>query len=429
MHKSGRYGLLGRRLGHSFSPRVHALIGDYDYSLFEKEPEQVQDFLLAARFEGINVTMPYKKTVIPYCSGLSPEAEKIGSVNTLVKLEDGTLFGENTDYFGFSYLLAKADVSLKGKKVVILGNGGAAATVRAYADDADAAEVVNVFRSGNDNFENIERHHDAQIIVNTTPVGMYPHNGESLIDLRGFKSCEAVIDLVSNPLKTELILQAEDLNLICIGGLYMLTAQAVAARALWENAGDTHGRSICQADGGRENDQVPHTRIDAVTELVLREVRNIALIGMPGCGKTSVGQCLAQQTGRDFYDVDELIVRRTGQSVETIFEVEGEDAFRDMETNILDDVSKKSGCIIATGGGVVKREANNRLLRQNSMVIFIDRDAADLPLSGRPLSMSQGIGSLYEERLPLYESWSDVKIPAGESVQGTALAVKERLNI
>lgn len=404
-----KFGLLGERLEHSFSPQIHAMLADYEYKLYEKAPGEITEFLISGDFDGLNVTIPYKKTVFPLCKTLSDAAERIGGVNTIVRRKDGALYGDNTDYFGFSYLLGKAGVGIKGKKALVLGNGGASATVRTVLGDCGAGDVVTISRKGPDNYKNIETHSDAQIIVNTTPVGMYPENGASPVPLGMFGSCEAVLDIIYNPAKTELMLQAEDRGITCLGGIYMLVAQAKRA---------------CDLFTGGEN---PDQDIDSITEAIERKMKNITFIGMPGCGKTTVGRRLAESTGRDFYDSDEIIAAKAGKSIEMIFADDGEEAFRDLEENVLGEVLKRSGCVIATGGGIVKRESNRRLLRQNSVTLFLDRAPNELPIDGRPLSISSGIETLYKERLPLYLEWSDHKITARGGVEETARAVFEGL--
>ena len=405
-----KYGLLGERLEHSFSPGIHARLADYEYLLYEKSPEELQDFLKNGDFAGLNVTMPYKKTVIPYCAELSDNARKIGSVNTLLRREDGTLYGDNADYFGFSFLLAKVGADIRGKKALVLGSGGASLTVCAVLRDGGAGEVIVISRGGVDNYDNIARHHDAVIIVNTTPVGMYPDNGASPIDLSGFISCRAVIDVVYNPAKTELVLQAEDMGIPCSGGLAMLTAQAK------HTAENFLGEKI--------DDGV----IDIITAALERETKNVVLIGMPGCGKSTIGAELSRLTGRELFDMDALIVERAGKPIPQIFAEDGETAFRQMETDVLRDLSKKCGCIIATGGGIVKDDANRRLVRQNSVTVYLRRDVEELATDGRPLSAKHGVAALARERLPLYERWSDFTVNV-TVVDKTARDIKEILSL
>jgi len=385
------------------------MLADYEYTLIEKSPDEVEGFLRHGDFAGINVTIPYKKTVLPYCKELSGAAARFGSVNTIMRRADGLLYGDNTDYYGFLYMLRKSGAAVGGKKALILGSGGASATVRAVLEDFGAGKIVTISRTGENNYSNIENHANAQIIVNTTPVGMYPDNGGVPVSLDMFGGCEAVLDVIYNPAKTELLLTAEDRGIMRAGGLYMLAAQAKRAAELFLGA------------------DIADEKIDEITRVIERQSKNIALIGMPGCGKSTVGRRLAELTGREFFDIDEQIIRRAGVSIESIFKNSGEGAFRDLESEVLCDVAKKSGCVIATGGGIVKRERNKQALRQNSTTVFLDRGLSELPTTGRPLSLAHGVEALYRKRAPLYDSWSEYKINSRGGVYETAMAVKEVL--
>ena len=422
--RKGRFGLLGEKLGHSCSPLIHAQLADYEYLLYERAPDEVADFLMNGDFDGLNVTVPYKITVLPMCAALSETAARICSVNTIIRRDDGTLYGDNTDHFGFSCLLAKTDIDIKGKKAIVLGDGGAAATVRAVLNDSGAGETVTISRRGPDNYKNLSTHSNAQIVINATPVGMYPGNGVSPTDLRGFSSCELVLDLISNPTKTALVLQAEDLGIPCSGGLYMLLAQAARACELFKSY---TARRIMH----KTMDCQPLCGAPAVElfESIERQVKNIVLIGMPGCGKTSVGRYLAEFTNREFCDTDELVAARAGKSVERVILDYGEHAFRRMEEAVLNEVSKESGCVIATGGGIVTNPANRKLLRQNSVVVFLDRALEQLPEQGRPLSAARGVSSIYAERLPLYLEWCEHRITANGGAEETALAAKKAVKL
>ena len=382
-----KYGLLGRKLPHSFSPLIHEKMFGYPYELFETE--NVEEFLKNTDFDGINVTIPYKQTVIPFCAELSERARAIGSVNTVVRRADGTLFGDNTDYYGFQYMMRKAGVRAQGKKAIVLGSGGASATVCAVLKAEGAEEVVVISRSGENNYENLSRHYDAQIIVNTTPVGMYPDCGVSPVSLDGFDRCEAVLDVVYNPARTELILLAEENGIPCASGLSMLVAQAKQAGEIFS------GKSI------------PESEIDRVTGMIESMTKNIVLIGMPGCGKTTVGKALAELTGREFCDLDEAIVRKAGKPIPQIFAESGEAEFRRIETEVLDEWSKKSGMILSAGGGIVTQPRNKRLLNRNSVCIWIKRPLEELPISGRPVSQAKGVEQIYKERLPLYRDFAE----------------------
>lgn len=402
-----KYGLLGEHLGHSYSPQIHKILGGYDYQLFEKAPEELKDFLLNGDFDGINVTIPYKMAVIPYCSELSPAAERIGSVNTIIKRADGSLYGDNTDYYGFCELAKKTGAEISGK-AVILGNGGVSPTVRAALEAMGAEEVITVSRKGEDNYDNLDRHYDAKVIVNATPVGMFPNNGQTLVELERFTECGCVLDVIYNPLRTKLVLDAEALGIKAAGGLYMLVAQAARA---------------CELFIGKKIDEA---QIDAVYNKLSTDMQNIVLIGMPGCGKSTSGYQLQKKTGRELIDIDKEIVARAGMSIPEYFEKFGVDGFRKLETEVVRDIGKLSGKIIATGGGVITREENYNLLHQNGIIVFLERDIENLPTNGRPLSQANPLSKLAEERMPLYNKWCDYKIK-GESPYDAAEKILEAL--
>ena len=404
-----RCGLLGEKLGHSFSPRIHQKLGGYEYRLYEKSPQELDVFLKSGDFDGLNVTIPYKQTVIPYCARMSPRAQAIGSVNTLVRRADGSLWGDNTDYDGFSAMLEQANISLDGKKALVLGSGGASKTVQAVLRDRRASVVV-ISRSGPDSYDNLDRHADARLVVNTTPVGMYPKNGAAALDIRRFPRCEAVLDVVYNPARTRLMLDAEACGIPAFGGLLMLVEQARRAAEIFT------GNQIDAAVTGR------------LTVKLARETQNIALIGMPGCGKTTVGRALADLLGRPFYDADEQIEARAGRKIPDIFAQDGEAAFRKLETEVLAELSRQSGAVIATGGGVVTREENRDLLRQNSTIVWLQRDLHSLPLAGRPVSQSRPLNELAAERMPLYRAWSDAAVEVC-GPEETAKAIQRELKI
>lgn len=382
-----RCGLLGRKLGHSYSPAIHAMLADYAYTLYEKEPEELEDFVKHGDFHGMNVTIPYKKAVVPFCDLLDPLAEQLGSVNTLVRLGDGRLLGANTDTWGFDQMLGKVGISCEGKKALVLGSGGASATVQAILKLADA-EVVVISRTGEDNYDNLDRHADAQILVNTTPVGMYPNNRVSPVDLDRLPNLQAVLDVVYNPARTQLILDAEARGIPCESGLYMLVAQAVQASELWT--------------GQRISDET----MERVWRTIGRSMQNVILIGMPGSGKSTVGKALAQKLNRPFVDADAEITARIGD-IPAYFAAHGEEAFRKVETEVLADLGKQSGLVIATGGGCVTRPENYASLHQNGEIIWLQRDLDKLPTDGRPVSQRDGISAIYAARKPLYERFAD----------------------
>lgn len=385
------YGLLGEKLGHSFSPQIHRQLASYEYVLIEKKPEEVEDFLREKKFQGINVTIPYKKTVFAYCDEISELARRIGSINTIANRE-GKLYGDNTDYYGFRYMVQKLGIPIKGKKALIFGNGGAAPAVQAALEDEGAGEIVVISRRGEDNYENLSRHYDAQIIANTTPLGMYPNTGAAAVDLNLFPQCEAVYDLIYNPLKTKLLLTADRLGIPNIDGLAMLVAQAKKSCEIFLDT------------------VIPDEKIEIIRKKLYREVSNVCIIGMPGSGKTTVGRKLAEYLNKKFVDIDEEIVRTEEKEIPEIFRESGEEGFRKIETSILSQVTKEKGQVIATGGGVVVRPENWELLRQNGKVVFIQRDLRELEIDGRPISQSRPLSQIYEERIDAYHSWSDFQV-------------------
>lgn len=386
-----KYGLLGEKLGHSFSPQIHRQLFGYPYELKAVPPEKLEEFLNTTDLAGFNVTIPYKQAVMPFCFEISPRAAAIGSVNTMVRLPDGSWFGDNTDYFGFVYMVRKSSVDPAGKKALVLGSGGASKTVCAALKDLGAGITV-ISRNGPDNYENLSRHADAAILVNTTPLGMYPNNGTAPVDLTRFPKAELVLDLIYNPARTALLLQAEKLGIPAFGGLSMLVAQAKKAGEIF--TGEDPGDEV----------------MEPVLKNIAGQTLNIALIGMPGCGKSTIGRLLAKRTGRTFTDLDEEIEKKAGVPIPVIFTSKGETYFRQLETAVLAEISKESGRVIATGGGIVTRPENRDLLRQNSRVIFLERELDRLPVDGRPVSQSRRLEDLLAQRLPAYESWNDLKI-------------------
>jgi len=400
-------GLLGRKLGHSYSPQIHAHLGSYRYALFEKEPEELEAFLKNGDFTGLNVTIPYKKDVIPYLDELSPAAERLGAVNTIVRRPDGRLVGHNTDYFGFRWLVKKSGLAVAGKKVLVLGSGGASNTAVAVLWEL-GADVVVISRSGENNYENLDRHADAAVIVNTTPVGMYPNTGKSPLSLELFPALEGVLDVVYNPARTQILLDASARGLITENGLWMLVAQAK------ESAEWFTGRKI--------EDEV----IARIHRALRRQMENIILVGMPGCGKTTVGQQLAQALGRRFVDADEALEAKAGRKITQIIPAEGEAAFRTLETETLAELGKQSGLVIATGGGCVTQQRNFDLLHQNGAVFWLTRDLRKLPTDGRPLSQTGRLGEMFAQRQPLYRRFADWEISNDGPVEDTLKAILQK---
>jgi len=380
-------GLLGRKLGHSYSPQIHALLGNYSYELFEKEPEEVEEFLKDGDFHAINVTIPYKKIVMPYCV-LTETARYMGSVNTIIRQKDGTLLGHNTDYSGFTAMVHQSGLNPRGKKCLVLGSGGASVTAVAVLKEM-GANVVVISRTGENHYGNLHLHADASIICNTTPVGMYPNNGVSPVDLTHFPCLEGVLDMIYNPTRTKLIQDAAQLNLKHCSGLWMLVAQAKEA-----------------AEWFLEK-KISDEYIAYVYREMRKQMENIILIGMPGCGKSSVGKLLADKLGKTFVDADQYLEKTYDMDIPSIFSLEGEDGFRRKETSVLEMLGKQSGLVIATGGGCVTRVDNYPLLHQNGTIFWLQRDLSKLPTEGRPLSQIHSLSSLYDARRPMYEAFSD----------------------
>ena len=401
-------GLLGRKLGHSYSPQIHGLLGDYSYALFEKEPEELAAFLKDGDFTGINVTIPYKKDVIPYLDALSPAARKIGSVNTIVRRADGSLFGHNSDYFGFVSLVKHSGIAVEGKKVLVLGSGGTSNMVVTALRDLGAAPVV-ISRSGENNYGNLHLHSDASVIVNATPVGMYPNTGVSPIDLNRFPKLDGVLDVIYNPAKTQLLLDAEKLGIPHENGLWMLVAQAKEAAEYFTGK------------------KLPDSCIEKIHGILSRQMKNVVLIGMPGCGKSTIGNLLARKLGRKFVDADEEIIQLAVKSIPEIFAQDGEEIFREWETMALEHLGKQSGLVIATGGGCVTRQRNYPALHQNGSIVWLERDLSLLPTDGRPLSQSNRLEEMYAVRKPLYEAFADVRVANTGSPENTVTEILSKL--
>ena len=391
-----KFGLIGEKLGHSYSPLIHSKFGDYEYELCEAKEEELEALLKKEEYGGFNITIPYKKTVLKLCDEISDTARAIGSVNTIIRSEDGKLKGYNTDYDGFIYLLKAAKIDVKGMKCMVLGSGGASLTVQTVLADMGASEIVIISRKGENNYENINRHFDSEIIVNTTPVGMYPGNGRTPVNLDDFKNCRGVVDLIYNPNKTKLVLDAMAKSLPATGGLAMLVAQAKESSEFFQNK------------------KIEDEEIENAIDEVRSETLNAILIGMPGAGKTLLGKEIADRMGREFVDIDDMIVEHEGMSVPEIFEKKGESYFRKVETEMLEQACVKTGLVIATGGGIVKKKLNYNIIKQNGVVIWIKRDLDKLETDGRPLSQSMPLDQMYEERKDAYSYWSDFFINNNE---------------
>lgn len=402
-------GLLGEKLGHSYSPAIHGMLADYEYKLYERSPEDVESFVRYGEWDGLNVTIPYKKTVMPFCDQLSETAKRIGSVNTLVRRADGSIFGDNTDAYGFERLVRRSGIQVQGKKALVLGSGGASVTVCDVLQTLGAASVTVISRGGENNYGNLERHADAQIIANTTPLGMYPNTGKAAVDLRQFPKCEGVLDVVYNPARTALMLQAEALHIPCASGLYMLVAQAKRSSELFT------GTSI------------DDSQIDRIEHILASSMQNVVIIGMPGSGKSTVSAALGQRLGRPVREADALIAEQAGCSIPEIFAAQGEEGFRKLETEVLAQLGKQSGAILSTGGGCVTRAENYPLLHQNGTIFWLQRDTALLPRDGRPISLRSDLNELYEKRRPMYEAFADYVIDNNGSLEETVEKILEVL--
>lgn len=401
-----RCGLLGEKLGHSWSPEIHGMLGDYEYRLYERAPVEVADFLQNGAWDGLNVTVPYKKTVVPFCDELTETAKRLGSVNTLVRHADGTVLGDNTDVFGFEMMLATSGLSVKDKKVLVLGSGGASVTVSDVLRRA-GAEVVIISRTGENHYGNLFLHKDARLVVNTTPVGMYPNNGNAPLSLEHFPDCEGVLDIIYNPLRTALLCQAEARGLVAVNGLSMLVAQAVRSSERFT------GTPVSESEIGR------------IFAALRQKSENIVLIGMAGCGKTTVGEALSRRLNRPFVDTDLLITEKAGKPIPEIFAQSGEEVFRRLESDVIKEVGKRSGLIIATGGGCVTRPENYEPLHQNGKLILLWRDPEKLSKEGRPLSQKTDPAVLWVRREECYRRFADGTVDNNGTVVDTVQHILE----
>ena len=408
------YGLIGNKLSHSFSAEIHPKLFDCQYSLCELKSDELEGFFAKRDFKGINVTVPYKTAVIEYLDFIDERAEKIGAVNTVLN-KNGKLYGYNTDFSGLKTLILSAGVSLKDKSVIILGSGGTAKTAKAVAEDLGATNITLISRTGKDGAEtynDLKKHYKtADILINTTPVGMYPEINKSAVSVGDFKRLEAVFDVIYNPLRTKLIEDAENNGIIAEGGLKMLVFQAVFAARLFS------GKDI------------PENKGYEIFEQIKKKKENIVLIGMPSSGKSTVGELIAKSLGREFVDTDTLLTNTRKMSPKDIIETSGEAVFRSLETDIIKDLSLKQGLVIATGGGAVEREENISLLKENGKLVFLNRDFEKLSAdNSRPLSSTkEQLEALYKRRLPLYKKYADYTVDNFTSPENTANSVLEMI--
>ncbi len=412
------YGLIGEHLSHSYSKKIHAAIADYKYELREIKKEELPEFMKLRDFKGINVTIPYKEEVFKYLDEIDENAKKIGAVNTVVN-RNGRLYGYNTDYLGMIDCLNKKGINLSGKKVLILGSGGTSKTAKHVAEVLSAGEAYRVSRSGRDNCityeEAYEKHSDAEIIINTTPVGMYPNDGTGLcpVDLSAFKNLSGVFDVIFHPLRTELVTEAEKTGVPAVGGLYMLASQAVYAKAhfLGEDASDADKEKAYKS--------------------VLTDIRNIVLIGMPSSGKTTIGTALAEKLKKQYADTDAIITERIGCSIAEFFAEKGEAEFRKTETEVISELKEGKGLVISTGGGAVLKPENVAALKKNGYLIWLDRSLENLQATeDRPLSKdTEKLKKVYNERYEIYKNAADIRIPADGTASEVLKLAAERIGL
>lgn len=407
-----KYGLIAQKLSHSFSKEIHGKLFDYEYTLQEIPPEELDAFMRCREFAAINVTIPYKEAVIPYLDEISDTARNIGAVNTIVN-KDGRLIGYNTDFSGMVALIRQVGIVLKDKKVLVLGSGGTSKTAMAVARHLQCREVYRVSRSGREDCITYQQaakcHSDAQILINTTPCGMYPNLDKSAVEAADYPALEGVVDAVYNPLCSKLVCDALERGIPAVGGLYMLVAQAVYAAEKFVDK------------------TVPEEKIQEVYRQMMAQKQNIVLIGMPGCGKTTAGKALAQALGADFIDTDQEIVEQDGRTIPQIFQQEGEQGFRDLETAAIARVAARQHAVIATGGGAVLRKENMHLLRQNGRIYFIDRSLDMLETTpDRPLSCNrQDLERRYRERYDIYLASCHRHIPGDSAIEHVVQVIKE----
>ena len=409
-----KYGLLGEKLGHSFSKQIHESLSNITYELIEKSKDEFDSFMTNKDFSAINVTIPYKEKVIPYLDEIDSRAKRIGAVNTIVN-KDGKLYGYNTDYDGIIYLLEEHEIIVKDKVIAILGSGGTSKTATAVVEDYGAKAIYHVSRTEKDGYityeELYEKQKEIQIVINTTPVGMYPNNDSTPITLSHFECLESVIDVVYNPLRTKLIVEAKDLGLKVASGLEMLIVQGIKAHELFLS-------KVIEKEAYQK----------LINDITL-DKENIVFIGMPTCGKSTIAKLLSEELQRPFVDIDSEIILREGKEITTIFSEHGETYFREVEHNITKELSQKNHLIIATGGGIIKNKRNIDYLKQNGIIIFIDRDINLLQNDDtRPLSSTKDqLVKLYNERYSLYTAYADYIIKNNDDIKHTLEVIKEKL--
>jgi len=402
-----QFGLIGERLGHSHSKTLHGFLADYAYDLWPMPPEKVDAFMRNGTFDGMNVTIPYKKTVIPYLAEIGPTARRIGAVNTIVRRADGSLYGDNTDACGMMEMARRAGIDFRGEKTLVLGSGGTCLTACDVVRENGGTAVV-VSRHGESNYDNLFLHKDAAYIINTTPLGMYPHPHAQAVDLREFPRLRGVLDVVYNPLRTQLMTQAEELGIPCEGGLSMLIHQGVKACEIFEGK------------------PVPKERVVQAERALRRSITNLVLIGMPGCGKSTIGEKLARLLDMPLVDIDAEIAKEACMTIPEIFAKEGEAGFRRREREQITRFGSVGGNVLVTGGGAVKDPMNRTYLRMNGYVAHITRSLDMLSMEGRPLSQSrEALQAMWQERKPLYEACRDADFANDGTVDTCVQTIKE----
>ena len=400
----GKFCLIGETLAHSYSAEIHTFLG-LDYSLVEIEKNAIKE-LIGGDYDGFNVTIPYKKDIIPHLKGLTDDALQIGAVNTVIRKSDG-YYGDNTDLFGMEYTLEKAGILINGKVVMILGSGGTSLTAKRLCEKNNAKKVIVVSRKGEINYLNYSEQKDVQVVINTTPVGTLADDSE-LIDLTVFANLEGVFDCVYNPFRTRLILTAQRLGVKSAGGIDMLISQALKSQEKWKVS------------------EFSEQKFKEVYDYIIDAKTNVVLIGMPSCGKTTVAKALKEKTGKQVFDIDEIVYSLEGRTPAEIIETDGENYFRRIESLAVEKVSHMQGVIIATGGGTVLRQENVIKLKKNGRLFYLERELNKLDDKDRPLSRNGAISRLFDERRPIYESVCDKKVSNNGKIEDTVKEILEK---
>lgn len=405
-----KYGLLGRRLLHSLSPEIHRELGNFSYELFQVEPENLEEFILKKEFAGLSIVFPYKKEVVKYCDELTETARKLNCVDTITVDEKGRLVGDNCEYDGFCHMINKCGISVKGKKVLLLGKN--ASVIRVVIEDMGAREIVDVTVDGKVNFENIYEHTDAEILINTTQTGMYPNNGDKIVDVKRFPRIEGVLEVIYNPRRTKLICDAEDLEIPNSDGLSMLVAREYLAEIRF---------------GRIEPDE---ELFKATYKTMSDRRKNIIFVGLPGCGKTTIAKVVAAKLGRPCIDVDRLIEMKAGIPISAIFSAYGEKYYRELESETLRKITRNGGQVIATDSGAVMSLENQYYLRQNGYIVWLSRDLSELKLNGVYLARNrEALERVHAERTPIYKFLADINVEVTDNAEKTVFEIIEKMNI